>query len=348
MNMRPSAVLITCLAVTAAPAFAQQGPAPLTRFLRQQIGLDSAQLSALEHGQSVVKVLDTENKRDVAVFGIVAAELSREAYVARVRDFQHSLRTATRTQFGIFSDPALPADLAALTIDPKDVADLKDCHPGDCRLKLPATEMQRIQQEVDWKANDAQARVDAYARKRLLEYVTDYRARGDAAMAVYDDRGNVHASDAFAQLLGQSSYVYEYAPSFHKYLALYPHARLDGLAEVLYWSDESLPRLKPILSITHMAVYTPPELPGATLVASKQIYANHYFEAAFELLTVIERPTPTGAAGTYLLLLRRFRFDDMPSGGIINIRGKVVGKLRDQVRVDLERERAVSGNVPGH
>lgn len=44
-------------------------------------------------------------------------------------------------------------------------------------------------------------------------------------------------------------------------------------------------------------------------------------------------PTP----GTYLVLLRRFRLDYMPSGWIINIRGKVVGKLRDQERLDLER-----------
>jgi len=87
-------------------------------------------------------------------------------------------------------------------------------------------------------------------------------------------------------------------------------------------------------------VYDPPELPGATLVAAKQIYADHYFEAAFELLTIINRVTASGARGSYLVLLRRFRFDDMPSGGIINIRGKVVGKLRDQARADLERERA--------
>jgi hypothetical protein len=32
----------------------------------------------------------------------------------------------------------------------------------------------------------------------------------------------------------------------------------------------------------------------------------------------------------------------MPSGGLINIRGKVVGKLRDQARLDLERERNAS------
>jgi hypothetical protein len=319
---------------------APQRPALLTQFLQRQIGLDSAQLGALEEGQAIVKVLDTEDKRDVAVFGIITADVPRKTYIARVLDFQHSLRSPTRARFGIFSDPAVPSDLAALTLDPHDVADLKDCYPGKCQIKLPATEMQRIREEVDWKAGDVQARVDAYARQRLQEYVTDYRARGNAAMVVYDDRGNVRAGDAFAGLLGQSPYVYEYAPSFHTYLVTYPRGEIPGLTEILYWSDETLPRLKPILSVTHVAVYSPPELPGATLVASKQIYADHYFEAAFELLTVVDRPRASGSPGTYLLLLRRFRFDNMPSGGLINIRGKVVGKLRDQVRADLEREAA--------
>lgn len=336
---RATVILIGALLGAAAPpAPGSQRPAALTRFLRERIGLDTAQLGALERGQAVVTVLDTKDKRDVAVFGIITTAMTREAYVTRLRDFPRWLRTPTRTQLGIFSDPATPSDLAALTVDARDVDDLKDCRPGDCKIKLPATEMQRIREGIDWKAGDVQARVDAYARRRLLEYITDYRARGDTAMVVYDDRGNVRSSDAFAALLGQSPYVYEYAPSFHRYLATYPRGKLDGLTEVLFWADEALPRLKPILSITHLAVYDPPEMPGATLVAAKQIYADHYFEAAFELLTVIDRITTDGASGSYLLLLRRFRFDDMPSGGIINIRGKVVGKLRDQARADLERE----------
>jgi len=152
----------------------------------------------------------------------------------------------------------------------------------------------------------------------------------------------VQSSDAFAALLGQSPYLFEYAPSFHKYLATYPDGKLPGVTEVLFWSDDVMPRLKPILSVTHLAVYTPPELPGATLIASKQIYADHYFEAAFDLLTVIDRTPAGGMPGMYLVLLRRFRFDNMPSGGLINIRGKVLGKLRDQARLDLERERAAS------
>jgi len=332
--------LLGCIAATA-PLLGQQTPAPLVRFLRHSIGLDSAQLAAVERGAALVKVLDTKNQRDVAVFGIITADIPRQRYVAHLRDFPSSLRAPTRPRFGVFSDPATAADVQGLVVDQQDVAELKDCHPDDCKIKLPATDMKRLREDIDWSAADPQVQVNTYARQRMLEYVTDYRARGDTAMVVYDDRGNVRASSAFAALLAESPYVYEYVPAFQEYLATYPRGKLDGLSEVLFWSEDRLPRLKPILSVTHLAIYAPPDLPEATFVAGKQIYADHYFEAGFDLTTVIDRQTTGATPGIYLVLLRRSRFDDLPTG-LFNIRGKVIGKLRDQMRTDLEREKTTA------
>ena len=338
---RPVGVaLLGCIAATA-PLLGQQTPAPLVRFLRHSIGLDSAQLAAVERGAALVKVLDTKNQRDVAVFGIITADIPRQRYVAHLRDFPSSLRAPTRPRFGVFSDPATAADVQGLVVDQQDVAEVKDCHPDDCKIKLPATDMKRLREDIDWSAADPQVQVNTYARQRMLEYVTDYRARGDTAMVVYDDRGNVRASSAFAALLAESPYVYEYVPAFQEYLATYPRGKLDGLSEVLFWSEDRLPRLKPILSVTHLAIYAPPDLPEATFVAGKQIYADHYFEAGFDLTTVIDRQTTGATPGISLVLLRRSRFDDLPTG-LFNIRGKVIGKLRDQMRTDLEREKTTA------
>jgi hypothetical protein len=74
-----------------------------------------------------------------------------------------------------------------------------------------------------------------------------------------------------------------------------------------------------------------------TIVASKQIYAKHYFEAAFDLMSIIDK---TGASGSYLVVLRRYRFDNLPSGGLLNIRGRVLSSLRDKMAADLRREKA--------
>jgi len=314
-----------------------QRPAQLTQFLQQSIGFDAEQLGAVERGEAVVKVIEARDRRDVVVFGIITSPVPREQYVRALRDFSTSLHTPNRTQLGIFSNPATETDVAAVTINPRDVAEMKNCKPGDCVVKLPATDMHRIHDETNWSAPAAevQAQMSAYARRRLVEYVTDYRRRGDSAMAIYDDRGNlnVHSSEAFSAQLAESPYVYQTVPSLQSYLANYPRGTLPaGATEIVFWSEDVMPRLRPILSVTHLVVYTPPELPGMTLAVSKQIYANHYFEAAVDLTAVVDRNP-----GTYLVVLRRYRFDNLPSG-ILNIRGRAIGALRDQLAADLRRQ----------
>lgn len=342
-----SIALAGCAATAVLPLYAQGPPARLTTFLQQQIRVNRDQLAAIERGETVVKVLDTENERDVAVFGIITVDVPRAFYVTRLQDFPNSLRSPTRPHFGIFSTPASPADVADATVPAKDVDDVKQCTPGDCKIKMPAADMQRLHSEIDWSGPHPETQLTAYLRRRMVEYVTDYRRRGDSALVVYDDVGGVHASDAFAALLAQSPYVYQDFPSLRQYLTSYPHAELNGAHEVLFWADDSTSGLKPILSVTHEVVFEPPELPDMTVMASKQIWANHYFEGVFDLTGVVDRAREGGKPGIYLVLLRRFRFDDLPSGGLINIRGKVVGKLRDQLRVDLLNQKTASERALG-
>jgi hypothetical protein len=322
---------LLCAALQAA-----QAPAPpsLTRFLQQSIGFDQVQLAAMQRGEAVVKVLDARDRRDVVVFGLATAAVSRATFASRMRDFPQSLKAPTRTQLGIFSTPAGAADVAGFTLARRDVEEMKDCKPGDCVVKLPAADMRRIRERTNWSAPDLQAQLSAFARLRMVEYVRDYRARGDSAMAIYDDRAtrNIRSSEAFAAQVAESPYMYRHIPSLAGYLATYPRGTLPGAAEAIYWSEDALPRLRPILSITHLVVYDPPELPGATIVAAKQIYANHYFETALDVTAALDRP----AGGSYILVLRRYRFDNLP-GGILNIRGKAIGALRDQLLADLRR-----------
>lgn len=341
-------VMTAGFVATAAASVSAQQPARLTQFLRQSIGLDASQLAAVERGDAVARVLETQNARDVAIFGIVTTGVPRGDIVRQLRDFKTWLRSPSRVRFGIFGDPAAPSDVQSFTANEDDVDDLRKCRPSDCKFKLPATEMRRIGESVDWSAPDARDRVTTYVRQRLVDYVTDYRARGDSAMVIYDGAGSVRASDAFAALLAQSPYVYEYVPSLQRYLSSYPRGRLEGAAEVLFWSEDRAPRLRNILSVNHLMVYSPPELPGATLVAAKQIYADHYFEAAFDLMTLVDRAADTGQTGSYVIVLRRFRFDNLPSGGLLNIRGRAINGLREQLLADLKRTKTtVAQHAPG-
>ena len=111
---------------------------------------------------------------------------------------------------------------------------------------------------------------NAYFRRRMIEYVTAYRAQGNAALLVYADRKSASAAaQVFSGIVSRSPYMYRYAPSLQKYLENYPKDRPAGAREALFWSEDDLSGARPILSITQQVVYTPPELPTSTLIASK-------------------------------------------------------------------------------
>jgi hypothetical protein len=337
--MSSSWILVACC-LAGVQAKVQALPADLSAFLRDAVGLDSAQVTAVNRGEAIVTVLETGLQRDVAVFGIAAVASSRDAYVRRVLDFGDSTRPRTRRRFGVFADPPTPEDVRDVRIAQRDVDELKSCRPGDCVMKLPAATMSRLQEEIDWSARDARAQVSAFARQRMIEYVADYRARGDAALVTYDDRGNVRASKAFADLLAATPQVYQYLPALRRYLTEYPAVALPNVTEILFWSEDELPHLRPVLSITHLVVYAPPERPDLTLVAAKQVYASHYFEAAFDLSCFVEAAARDLGHGGYLVVLRRYRFDHLPAGGLLDIRRRAVDAVRQQLLADLQRQQA--------
>ena len=328
--------IVPCLRMNAQAATAAAAA------VRHGVRLDDVESAGIERGDVVVRVLPTQDQRDVAVIGVVRVAVPRDVYLRRVQDFRSWLRTPTRTRLGLFSDPAVNADVEGVLVDRDDAKDLRKCRPGDCTTKLPAMEMQRVQSAVNWSASDMQERVTALARQRMVQYVEEYRDHGNASMPVYDDRPSVRASDAFIAVLSQSTYLNQVAPAVAGYFKTFPRGRPAGIADVLYWSEDAVSRLRPILSITHAVVYTPPELGGTTVVASKQIYANHYFEAALEVLNVIDREVSGEPPATYIVIERRYRFDNLPKGGILNIRGRAVNGLRDQLIDDLRREKGVA------
>ena len=279
-------------------AAAQSRWATLDEFLARGIRLNASELGALGRGETIARMLPTTDAQDIAVFGAVQIDVPRAFFVDRQRELPAALRTPTRTQVHLFSDPAAAADVQSLTATNDDLKELRNCRPSDCNFKLPATDMEQFRGTIA-SAPDAKARVEAYARRRVVEYVTDYRARGNAAMVVFDDRGTVRSSDALAALLRDSSYVFATMPTLGQYLLDYPHATLPGATQVFFWSRDELPHLRPVLRIAHETIYSPPDRSDLTVIATKQIYADHYFEAGLEVIAAVDRPG-AGLAGAGL------------------------------------------------
>ena len=328
-----AAVLKVALPV---PAFAQGAALEFERYLGR-VGLTAAERASASAGTPVVKLLTTKNDRDVAVFGVIRLRVSHDTAVARTRQFEQWL-PARGSKFGVFSSPPDIKDVRGVALPPSEYRDLRKCRRGDCDFKLPAYGMKWLVENVDWSASDAQAQADARVRTAMVNLASDYLAKGNKAMLTYDDRGGVRGADVFDSLLTQSTNLYQYAPELQRYLTDFPANKPANARDVLYWSDDRVPRLRPTLTLNHVVTYAPAA--GLAVIAKKQIYASHYFEGGFELLALIDaRSAPDSReAATYLVTVRRFRFDNLP-GGILNIRGRVQEQMQATTQNDLSRDR---------
>jgi hypothetical protein len=323
-------------------AAAQGLPPPLARFLGTSIGLSESEMAAAAAGHLVVETLHPSDDAEVAVFGIIGIPVPRSFYVRRASDFPSALRSPSRLSLGVFSDPAVPSDVAAFSLPKDDVGDLAHCRPRSCKLKLPATSIEHLRAIVDSGGPSVDSMANAYFRARMLQYVSDYRAQGNRSLVVYDDDRGVPAARVFQAILSRSPYMYEYVPSLERYLEHYPDDRPPDIKEVIFWSLDDL-GLKPVVEVTHEVVYSPPELPGHTLIVAKQLYADHFLDGALTLTGVVDRDGGSEAdrEGIYVLVLRRLHFDHLP-GGLLDARGRVTHKLQDWTTAFLRDARAAS------
>ncbi|MDB4891103.1 MAG: hypothetical protein JWL61_2958 [Gemmatimonadetes bacterium] len=338
-----TALLASLVAVTLGESAAAQGatvpPGEPAKFLSKYIGLSPSEVEQAKRGEVVTKVLNSADRDEVALFGIVAINSSRDDVVKRVRDLPNFLRSPGRTAFGMFSTPAVATDVTSFTIDGGDFDIIKGCRPGECDVKMPAENIEEFGKGIDWNSPNARAQVESMVRRESAVYVNNYRRGGTAAMISYgDQKESKSTADIFKGLLAESPYLFDYVPTFQKYLASYPSGSLPGVTDAIYWSNDKMDRMRPILSINHVSIYSPPSSP-LSLVSAKQLYASHYFLGAFTLTTILDKPDAPNGKGVYYIVVQRKRFDHLP-GGLFNIRGRLIDRTHDVLKKELAHRKA--------
>lgn len=310
-------------------------PEPQT-FLRRQLAITPFELTSLEKGQIIVKLPKTPETREVAAFAIMRLDIPAEFFIEKVRDIVNFKKSPNVLQIGKFSNPPKLEDLAGLTLDAVDIEGLRRCRVQSCDVKLPGRLIERFRKEVNWSAPTYSDRVTALTREMLLEYVLGYQHGGNTALGEYNDRSYaLRPADEFRSLLQPAPYMYEYAPEFQKYLQEFPGARPPDVEDFIYWSKEKF-GLKPVVSITHVAIYKLPRPSGTDiLIASKGIYASHYFETSLGLTGFIHSQS-SEPKRTYLIYINRSRTDALRGffGGLK--RSLIVGSLRDGAKKNME------------
>jgi len=332
-----------CIAAAlAAPALHAQSAATL---LQRLTILEAKKAEAVERGEAVTMTLDAPEKAEIAMLGIVRLEVPRAFYLDRVKQLTGFLSNGPNPLSGAFGEPARLEDVASLVLDPSDAKTLEKCQSLACDVKLPASEMVKFRSALA-SSSAPGPRADSLMRDWLVAYVNGYRADSAEETVVYDDtKHSVRSSDAFRALMAEPMIAGLDGAPFASMLTTPRSARPAGVATRISWELNRVPGLKPTLEVLERSMYSSPARTDESWMTSKLLYASHYFESQVDFLTVADAPASSGKSAMYLVVLRRSKFDDLPSGGLFNIRGKAVKKLRDALKIVLANTRTEVGKV---
>lgn len=311
------------LAVLALAAVAAGEP-PVVAFLRDEMRLGPAQSAALERGEVVTQPLESADKAEVAVFGVLKAAGDADRLFALASDVRRSRRGPRVPEIGVFSGTPRLEDLAGLTYPAEDLAALRKCRPGACDVKLGPRALERLA-AVDWSKADADAKASALLNEGIVEYVAAYQKGGFEALGHALDKKDPRSRAAeYRALVARSPFLARYVGEFAQDVAGYPQQRAAGAAEVFYWTkDTSGP--KPVVSLYHATVWRGPR---GVLVAQRLLASTHFFNAGLELTAAVAAPD---GSGLYLMTLYRTRLD--PPTGMLA--GVLLGKVKAGIETGL-------------
>jgi hypothetical protein len=309
----------------------------LRTFLLNQVELSEKDLQKLEQGEVLTRLLDSDKKPEVAVFGVMHVDVPADFFVEKFRDIETFMRSAQMEGIGKFDNPPQLNNLQGLILDPDELSAIKECNVGDCKMKLPASVIERFGRELDWSNPNCQEQATELVKRALIEYVKAYLAGGSKAMGQYDDQKYpLRQADEFHELLQESRYLYDYVPELHEYLENYPHSKLPNAEDFIYWSEIKYEKLRAIVSLNHVTIYQRPQGKIRTLIASKQIYASHYFEASFELAALVKDNGDDEGPRFYLLYLNRSRIDTLRKNILPGMKDTIRSEMLDQVSHELK------------
>ena len=305
-------------------------PSALASFLAEEAHATQSEREALLAGNPLVKLLDADPSKEIAVLGAVWVNAPPSLYVEQARNIEQFERGGAFLITKRISDPPSADDFAALTISDQDFEDLKECRVGDCVLKLDADGVQTLRAQVDWRKPTARADATALFRRLALQYVNGYREGGNARSGIHRDREHpTFVANEFRSLIERLPRLASELPDLKRYLLEYPNATLANSTDFLYWQETKF-GLRPTVRISHLVIQ---ERPDQTVVASKMLYASHYFWTALELrilLTDLAR-----GPGFWLVTVNRIRSDGLSGFTGRVIRGRVRSEVEDGTRAAL-------------
>jgi hypothetical protein len=326
----------TALLAWGASTLSAQAP-PDPAALLGRIGFTAREIGDVERGVAVARVLDTDN-REIAVIGAVRINASPDPLAARFRQLDYLRGREAVLQLGTFGRVPSAADLQALRFEAYDL-DVRDCRPGDCKVRLSAEDISRFTREVNWGAPDWATASAKIWRDVLSGYASGYVARGAAALPVFVNKEEaLKVESERAILLRQLEVLEPCAPQLYRYVRTPAGGRPRGLEDLTYWAVEDF-GVRPVMRVVHQAMYRAPGPDASLAIASSQIYAAHYLDAAENFVCALVRPGSSGRE-FYLISVNRARTRSL--SGVLRAfaRSTVRGRSRDAMEKILTSTKA--------
>ena len=247
--------------------------------------------------------------REVATLGVIEIGSPPTFYVDQLRNIVEFKRHEAVLQIGTFSTPARIEDVASLTLERGDVEALRGCRPRDCDVQLSGEAIDRFRNRVNWRVADAAEQANRVMRELLAELANAYREHGDAGLMSYEDTSRtLSVAQEFRAMIAARPAVLERFPALYRHVTQFPRSSVGDVDDVIYWSKEKLGP-KVIVTVTHLAIVRLDDSAPATYgVASKQIYATHYFDSSLGL-TLLLNEDASPSAPTYMVYVNRSRLD---------------------------------------
>ena len=300
---RPAILVVAAVtALSAGSSHSSDFQPEFESVLSHDLGFSASDLTDLTRGKVAKHTLSPRAPEEVGVVGAVRIRGSRDRLIAAYRDivtFRRSNRPPALAA-GRFSEPPGPADLDALTTDD---FDLRGCKVGDCDIRLPTIEIQRVGATIDWHQPDASARASAFFKQMLLAHVQSYETGAPGRITEYDDgRTPILPTRAADDLIKNAPYLDAFKPGLAAHMQCMWSNPLEGADDFLYWSKESFGP-SPFVSVTHVTIAQGG--PHHTVAANRDVYSSRFIDAGLSMMVASDA---TGDSNSfYLLYVNRTR-----------------------------------------
>jgi hypothetical protein len=304
--------------------------------LLRNVGFNASEISAVQRGEPVARVLDT-GRREIAVIGAVRIKAAEKDLAERFRTIEYLKSSRMVLGAGAFSTPPSADDLRSVPFEAYDL-DVRECRPGDCRVRLSAEDIGRFQREVDWNAPGWQSQSAGVWRQILGGYAAGYFRLGSAALPVFANKQeSLSVADETAILLRQFSFVASVAPDVLGRAQMPTASGWNAPEQMIYWSKEDF-GVRPVMRVQHQSIHWHPSQPGQPapplVISTTQLYAAHYLDAAVGFVVAIEDSSADQSA-FHMIMVNRARTRSLTGIFRTMVRSTVQGRCRDAMESAL-------------